>query len=161
MRWRGCNIKARCHVQWVSTFRVAAYPGNQQRTYVPPSALIQRFVNVDVLRFLFAVIRSVGGNADSFGSAFSNALNFPTVLGQANINLVPEAGVPYLIRFVKIVYVKATNVGSNFLCTVVTPMLFNVPNSVAMGAWVATIVTLILKLCLIEVVNKTNKTEKL
>jgi len=32
---------------------------------------------------------------------------------------------------------------------------------VPMGAWVATIVALSLKLCLIEVVNKTNETEKL
>jgi hypothetical protein len=62
---------------------------------------------------------------------------------------------------VKIVYVKATHVGSNFSGAVVTPMLFDVPNDVSMGTWVATIVALILKLCLIEVVNKTNETEKL
>jgi len=88
-------------------------------------------------------------------------LNFPTVLGQADINLVPEAGVPYLIRFVKIVYVKAANVGSNFSGAMVTPMLFNIPNGVTMGARIAVIVALILKLRLIEVVNKTNKTKDL
>jgi hypothetical protein len=88
-------------------------------------------------------------------------LNFPAVLGQADINLVPEAGVPHLIRFVKIVYVKAANVGSNFSGAMVTPMLLNVPNGVTMGARIATIVALILKLRLIEIVNKTNKTKDL
>jgi len=118
-------------------------------------------VDVDVLRFLFTVIRPIRWYADSFGCTFSSALNFPTVLGQANINLVPEAGVPYLIRFVKIVYVKAANVGSNFSGAMVTPMLLNVPNGVTMGARVAVIVAFILKLRLIEVVNKTNKTKDL
>ena len=118
-------------------------------------------MDVDVLRFLFTVIRPIRWYADSFGCTFSSALNFPAVLGQANINVVPEAGVPYLIRFVKIVYVKAANVGSNFSGAMVTPMLFNVPNGVTMRARVAVIVALILKLRLIEVVNKTDKTKKL
>jgi hypothetical protein len=43
----------------------------------------------------------------------------------------------------------------------VTPMLFNIPNGVTMGARIATIVALILKLCLIEVVNKTDKAKDL
>ena len=148
-------------MQGIPTFWIATHPGNQQRTYVPPSALIQRFVNVNVLRFLFAVIRSVGWDANSFGCTVSSSLNFPAVLGQTNINLVPKGGVPYLIRFVKIVYVKAANIGSNFSGAMVTPMLLNVPNGVTMGARIATIVALILKLCLIEVVNKTDKTKKL
>ena len=148
-------------MQGIPTFWIATHPGNQQRTYVPPGALIQRFVNVDVLRFLFTVIRSIRWDANSFGCTFSSALNFPAVLGKANINLVPEAGVSHLIGFVKIVYIKAANIRSNFSGAMVTPMLFDVPNGVPMGARVTTIVTLILKLCLIEVVNKTNKTKKL
>jgi hypothetical protein len=118
-------------------------------------------MNVDILGFLFAVIRSIGWNTDSLGCTFGSTLNLPAVLGQADINLVPKRGVPHLICFVKIVYVKATHVGSNFSGAMVTPMLFDVPNSVPMGAGVATIVALSLKLCLIEVVNKTNETEKL
>ena len=161
MWWRGCNIKARHHVQRIPTLRIAAHPGNQQRTYIPPSALIQRFVNVDVLRFLFTVIRPIRWNADSFGSAFSSALNLPAVLGKTNINLMPKAGVPHFIGFVKIVYVKAANIGSNFSGAMVTPMLLNVSNGVTMGAREATIVALILKLCLIEIINKTDKTKNL
>ena len=88
-------------------------------------------------------------------------MNLPAVLRKTNINLVPKRSIPYFVCFVKIVYVKATYVGSNFSGTMVTPMLFDVPNSVPMGAWVATIVALSLKLCLIEVINKTNKTKKL
>jgi hypothetical protein len=118
-------------------------------------------MNVDILGFLFAVIRSIGWNTDSLGCTFGSTLNLPAVLGQADINLVPKRSVPYFVCFVKIVYVKATYVGSNFSGAVVTPMLFNIPNGVPMGAWVTTIVTLIPKLCLIEVVNKTNETEKL
>ena len=148
-------------MQGIPTFWIATHPGNQQRAHVSPSTLVQCLVNVDILRFLFAVIRSIRWNADSFGCTFSSALKFPTVLGQANINLVPEAGVPHLIRFVKIVYVKAANIGSNFSGAMVTPMLLNVPNGVTMGARIATIVALILKLCLIEVVNKTDKAKKL
>jgi len=88
-------------------------------------------------------------------------LNLPAVLGQTDINLVPKRSVPYFVCFVKIVYVKATHIGSNFSGAMVTPMLFDVPNDVPMGAGIATIVALSLKLCLIEVVNKTNETEKL
>jgi len=148
-------------MQRIATLRVATHPSYEQRTHVSPSALVQCLVNVDVLRFLFAVIRSIGWNTNSFGCTFSSALNLPTVLGQPDINLVPKRSVPYFICFVKIVYVKATHVGSNFSSAMVTPMLFDVPNGVPMRAWVATIVALSLKLCLIKVVNKTNETEKL
>jgi hypothetical protein len=148
-------------MQGIPTFWIATHPGNQQRTYVPPSALIQRFVNINILRFLFAVIRSVGWDANSFGRTVSSSLNFPAVLGQTNINLVPKASVPYLIRFVKIVYVKAANVGSNFSGAMVTPMLFNVPNGVTMGARVALVVTFILKLSLTEIINEINKAKNL
>lgn len=161
MRWRRRNIKARCHVQWVSTFRVTAYPGHQQRSDVPPGALIQSLVNVDVLRFLFAVIRSVGGDANPFGSTVGSSLNFPAVLGESDINLIPKTGVPHLVRFVKIVYVKAANIGSNFLGAVIAPMLFDIPNGVTMGAWVATVVALALKLRLTEIINETNKAKDL
>jgi len=88
-------------------------------------------------------------------------LNLPTIFGETNIDLIPKAGVPYFVRFVKIVYVKAANVGSNFLCTAVTPMLFNVPNSVTMGARVALIVTFTLKLSLTEIINEINEAKDL
>lgn len=148
-------------MQRITALGIAAHPGYEQRAHVSPSALVQCFVNVDVLRFLFAVIRSIGWNTDSLGRTFSMALNFPAVLGQADINLVPKRSVPYFVCFVKIVYVKAANVGSNFPGAMVTPMLFNVPNGVTMGAWVATIVTFILKLSLVEIINETNKAKKL
>jgi hypothetical protein len=118
-------------------------------------------MNVDVLRFLFAVIRSVRGDANSFGRTVSSSLDFPAVLGKTDINLIPKTGVPHLVRFVKIVYVKAANVGSNFLGAVIAPMLFDIPNGVTMGAWIATIVTLAFKLRLIEIVNETNKAKDL
>jgi len=159
--WRRCNIKTRYHVQRIAALGIATHPSYEQRAYVSPSTLIQCLVNVDVLRFLFAVIRSIGWNTDSLGCTFGSTLNLPAVLGQADINLVPKRSVPYFICFVKIVYVKATHVGSNFSSAMVTPMLFDVPNGVSMRAWVATIVALSLKLCLIKVVNKTNETKKL
>lgn len=123
--------------------------------------MVQGFVNVDVLRFLLAVIRSVRRDANPFGRTISSSLNFPTVLREANVKLVPKAGVPYLIGLVKIVYVKAANVGSNFPGAMIAPMVFDIPNDVAMGTRVAFVVAKILKLRLIEIVNKTNKAKKL
>jgi hypothetical protein len=88
-------------------------------------------------------------------------LNFPAVLGKTDVNLIPQAGVPYLVRFVKIVYIKATNIRSNFSGAMITPVLFNIPNGVAMGTRVSTIVAFILKLSLVEIINETNKAKKL
>jgi hypothetical protein len=114
-------------------------------------------VNIDVFRFLFAVIRSVRGDANPFGRTVSSSLNFPTVLGKPNIDLVPKAGVPYFVRFVKIVYVKTANVRSNFPGAVITPIMFSISDDMAMRAWIAFVVTKLLKLSLIKIVNEIDK----
>ena len=123
--------------------------------------MVQGFVNVNVLRFLLAVIRSVRRDANPFRRTIRSSFNFPAVLRKADVNLVPKASVPYLISFVKIVYVKAANVGSNFSGAMIAPMVFDIPNSVAMRTRVAFVIAKILKLSLIKIVNKTNKTKKL
>ena len=91
----------------------------------------------------------------------ASTFELPAVFRKTNVYFVPEVGILYFVRFVKIVYVKAANVGTNFSGAVVAPVMFNVSDDMSMGAWVTAIVPFILKLGSVKIINKIYITQKL
>jgi hypothetical protein len=118
-------------------------------------------VHVDVFRFLFAVIGTIRGNANSFGGMAASTFELPAILRKANVYFVPEICILHFVYFVKIVYVKAANVGTNFSGAVVAPVMLNVPDDMPVGAWVTAIVPFIFKLRSVKIINKIHITKKL
>lgn len=95
---------------------------------IPPSALIQRFVEGNVFTFLGAVFRPVRRHVNPRWSLIPLGLNRPAFLWIADLDLPPQAEILGFVINVQIVNVKAAAVARNLAGTVVTPVVRGIPD---------------------------------
>ncbi len=105
-------------MQRVEAPGVLARPGDPRITYVPPGALVDQLVNVDVLSEPLTVQGPVGGEGDPF----LVPLHHPALIKPTMRNAPPEGLIPDLVVAVEVVDVKTADVGLNLESTVVTPV---------------------------------------
>ncbi len=141
--WRIVPVEAGDHVQWVATLLVPAQTGHHHGTNITPSTLIDGFMHVDVLRLLFAVLRSVGRKAN----AFRCRPDVPAFIRESDIDLCPELGVLVFVVGMQVVDVKPADVTQDFLRAFIAPVVGGVTDDVVMGAWEPPVVTKVIELC--------------
>ena len=124
-------------MQWIATPLVPAQTCHDHGANITPSALVDGFVHVDVLRFLFAVLRSIGRKAN----AFRCRPDVPAFIREGDVDLCPEFGVLVFVVGMQVVDVKPTDVAEDLLCTLVAPVVGGVTDGVIMGAWEPPVVT--------------------
>ncbi len=105
-------------MQWVEAPGVLARPGDPCVAYVPPGALVDQLVNVDVLSEPLAVQGPVGREGDPF----LVPLHHPALIKPTMGNAPPESLIPDLVVAVEVVDVKPTDIGLDLESTVVTPV---------------------------------------
>ena len=105
-------------MQRVEAPGVLARPGDPRITYVPPGALVDQLMDVDVLSEPLAVQGPVGREGDPF----LVPLHHPALIKPTMGNAPPEGLIPDLVVAVKVVDVKTTDVGLNLESAVVTPV---------------------------------------
>jgi hypothetical protein len=110
---------------------------------------------VDVFRFLFAVLRSVGRKANTFRCR----PDVPAFIGECDIDLCPELGVLVFVVGMQVVNVKPTDVAEDFLCALVAPVVGGVTDGVVMRAWEPPVVTKLIQAYFWKFLNAVNVTE--
>ena len=123
-------------MQWVKATGVLARPGDPRIAYVPPGALIDQLVDVNVLSKPLAVQGPVGGEGDPF----LVPLHHPALIKPTMGNTPPEGLIPDLVVAVEVIDVKTTDVGLDLESTVITPVLLGISNGMAMSTREATVV---------------------
>jgi hypothetical protein len=79
-----------------------------------------------------AVGRPIGGHTHTPGGVWPRSINSPTVPWSANCDFLPQFLVLGFVFNVEVVDIKATNIGLNFVYTVVAPIIYVVPDGMAM-----------------------------
>ena len=105
-------------MQRVEAARVLARPGDPCVAYVPPGALVDQLVDIDVLSEPFAVQGPVGRE----GNPFLVPLHHPALIKPTMRDAPPEGLIPDLVVAVEVVDVKPTDVGLDLESAVVTPV---------------------------------------
>lgn len=153
--WWIVSIEARDHVQWVATSFVSAQARHYHGTNIAPSALVDSLVHVDVLRFLFAVFRSIGRKTN----AFRCRPDVPAFIWEGDVDLCPELGVLVFVVGMQVVDVKSTDVTEDLFCTLVAPMVGGVTDDVVVGAREPPVITKVIEFCFRQFLNAINVTE--
>lgn len=105
-------------MQRVEAPGVLARPGDPRITYVPPGALVDQLVDVDVLSEPLAVQGPVGREGNPFLVPFHHPALIKPTMGDAP----PEGLISDLVVAVEVVDIKTTDVGLDLESAVVTPV---------------------------------------
>ena len=104
-----------------------------------------------------AVGRSIGRHAHTPGAVWARCIDGPAVFRWTNRDFLPEFVVFGLVLNVKVVEVKATEVGLDLVDAVITPVLSDIPDHMAVRADKTLVVPMRLKVIVVEGVNIWNK----
>lgn len=115
-------VKAGNHMQRIRALVVAAQACDHHVPHISPGALVDRLMDVHVLRFVSAVSRPVGRKAHSLGCCATRGLHLPAVFREADGDLLPELGVFVFVVSVQVVDIEAADVAQDLLRTLVTPV---------------------------------------
>ena len=110
-------------MQRIGATLVPTKPCHLQLPHIPPRALVDRLVDVDVVGLLLAVFRPVGRHTDSLGGRSSGVLDLPALVRKANLHHLPKLAVLELVLPMEVVQVKTTDVTQDFLRALVAPVL--------------------------------------
>lgn len=121
-------------MQGVAAPWIPAKPGDNESANVPPGALVDGLVDVDVLRSLLAVVRPIGGQTDPLGRGSTLFSDVPALIWEAYPHGLPQLCVFVFVVSDEIVEIKPTDVAQDLFGALVAPVGLHVPDDVAMWA---------------------------
>ena len=107
----------------VATSFVPAEAGNKKGSHVAPGALVDGFVDVDVLGLLLAVKRPVGRKTNTLWCSTRGSIDLPALIGEGDVDLLPDLGVLNAVVGLQVVHVKTADVTEDLLGALIAPML--------------------------------------
>jgi hypothetical protein len=100
-----------------------------------------------------AVGRPIGGHTHTPGGVWARSINSPTVPWGANRDFLPQFLVLGFVFNVKVVDIKATNIGLNFVDAVVTPIIYVVPDGMAMRTNKTVVIPMVTQGSVVKLIN--------